>query len=69
MILKCIVNKKTWAYSHHKDPPFDMKHQLMSADPLPVVKLDLSRKANFHYFLFCFHRLQNLFEKPFLPLV
>ena len=59
MTLKCTVHMKTRHFYNHKDPPFDMKHQLMSADPLPVVKLDLSRKANFHYFLFCFHRLQN----------
>ena len=59
MALKYIVDMKARHFYNHKDPPFDMKHQLMSADPLPVVKLDLSRKANFHYFLFCFHRLQN----------
>ena len=37
-------------FCNHKDPPFDMKHQLMPADPLPVVKIDLSTKANFHDF-------------------
>ena len=47
MAFKSVVNKKTWAYSHHKDSPFDMKHQLMSADPFPVVKLTLSKRVGF----------------------
>ena len=50
MTLKCNVLIKTGHFHNHKDPPFDMKHQLMSADPLPVVKIDLSTKANFHDF-------------------
>ena len=33
MTLKCIVHMKTRRFYNHKDPPFDMKHQLMSADP------------------------------------
>ena len=41
MTLKCVVHMKTRRFYNHKDPPFDMKHQLMSADPLPVIKIDL----------------------------
>ena len=41
MAVKSFVNQKTRAYSHHKDPPFDMKYQLMSADSLLVIKIDL----------------------------
>jgi hypothetical protein len=32
---------KTRRFYNHNNPPFDMKHQLMSADPLPVIKIDL----------------------------
>ena len=41
MTLKCIVHMKTRRFYNHNNPPFDMKHQLMSADPLPVIKIDL----------------------------
>ena len=41
MTLKIIADIKTTYFYNHKDPPFDMKHQLMSADPVPVVKIDL----------------------------
>ena len=41
MSLKCIAHLKTIHFCDHKDPPFDMKHQLMSADQLPVVNFDL----------------------------
>ena len=50
MAFKSVVNKKTWAYSHHKEPPFDIKHQQMSADPFPVVKLTLSKRVGFQHF-------------------
>ena len=69
MVLKCIVQKKTWHHYNPKDPPFDMKHQLMSADSLPVVKIDLSRKVNFHYFFFHFYTIWEFFPKPFFLLV
>ena len=52
MAVKSVVNKKTWANSHHKDPPFAIKHQLMSADPFPVVKLTLSKRVGFQYFFY-----------------
>ena len=42
MTLKYIVHIKETYFYNHKDSPFDMKHQLMSADSLPVVKFDLS---------------------------
>ena len=42
MTLKSIVYKKQRYFYSHKDPPFDMKHQLMSADPVPVIKIDLN---------------------------
>ena len=57
MTLKCIVDIKARHFYSPEDPPFDMKHQLMSADSLPVVKIDLSTKVNFHYFFFHFHRI------------
>ena len=41
MALKYIVDVKARHFYNHRDPPFDMKHQLMSADSLPVVKFDL----------------------------
>ena len=41
MTLKIIADMKAMYFYNHKDPPFDMKHQLMSADPVPVVKIDL----------------------------
>ena len=62
MAVKSVVNKKTWAYSHHKDPPFDMKHQLMSADPFPVVKLTLSKRVGFQYFFYYFGLKIQLFD-------
>ena len=42
MTLKTIGDVKATHFYNHKDPPFDMKHQLMSADPVPVVKIDLN---------------------------
>ena len=41
MTLKCTIQMKTRRFYNHKDPPFDMKYQLMSADPFPVVIIDL----------------------------
>ena len=41
MTLKTIGDMKATHLYNHKDPPFDMKHQLMSADQLPVVNFDL----------------------------
>ena len=41
MTLKCTVHMKTRHFYNHKDPPFDMKHQLMSADHVPVLKIAL----------------------------
>ena len=57
MTLKCIVDLKARHFYSPEDPPFDMKHQLMSADSLPVAKIDLSTKVNFHYFFFHFYRI------------
>ena len=65
MTLKIIGDMKAIHFCNLKDPPFDLKHELMSADPLIVVKFDLNRKANFHYCFFLFHRFQNLCAKPF----
>ena len=69
MTLKCIVDLKARHFYSPEDPPFDMKHQLMSADSLPVVKIDLSRKVNFHYFFFHFYTIWEFFPKPFFLLV
>ena len=41
---------KTRRFYSHNDPPFDMKHQLKSADSLPVVKIDLRTKVYFQFF-------------------
>ena len=41
MTLKIIGDMKAMHFYNHKDPPFDMKHQPMSADSVPVVKIDL----------------------------
>jgi hypothetical protein len=41
MALECIVDMKARHFYNHKDPPFDIKHQLMSVDPVPVLKIDL----------------------------
>ena len=42
MTIKCIVDIKARHFYSPEDPTFDMKHKLMSADSLPVVKFDLS---------------------------
>ena len=69
MTLPCIEDMKERHFYSPEDPPFDMKHQLMSADSLPVVKIDLSRKVNFHYFFFHFYTIWEFFPKPFFLLV
>ena len=40
MTLKCIGDMKERHFYNHKDPPFDMKHQLKSVDHVPVLKID-----------------------------
>ena len=54
MTLKSIVHKKQRYFYSHKDPPFDMKHQLISADPLPVVKIDRKLTSCFALFFLSF---------------
>ena len=54
MILKCIVQKKTRHHYNPKDPSFDMKHQLMSVDPLPVIKIHLKLTSCFSSFFLIF---------------
>ena len=39
--LKRIEDMKERHFYSPEDPPFDMKHQLMSADSVPVAKIDL----------------------------
>ena len=46
MTLNYVVDIKARHFYSPEDPPFDMKHQLMSTDSLPVVKIDLSTKVN-----------------------
>ena len=58
MALKYIVDVKARHFYNPEDPPFDMKHQLKSADSLPVVKIDLRTKVYFHSFFLPL--LQNL---------
>ena len=52
MTLKCIVNMKTRLFYNQKDPPFDMKHQVKSADPFLVIKIGKKYKS---YFISFFH--------------
>ena len=74
MILKCIVQKKTRHHYNPKDPPFDMKHQLMSADPLPVIKIHLKLTSCFSSFFliffigydFCKERLKKKMVKTMI---
>ena len=42
MTLKTIEDMKATHFYNHKDPPFDMKHQLMSADLVSFVKIDIN---------------------------
>ena len=48
MTLNCTAYLKSMHFCNHKDPPFDMKCQLMSADPLPAVKIDLKYSVMCH---------------------
>ena len=57
MALEYIVDVKARHFYNPEDPPFDMKHQLKSADSLPVVKIDLRTKVYFHSFFFHFYRI------------
>ena len=41
MTLNFTAYLKSMHFCNNKAPPFDMKCQLMSADPLPAVKIDL----------------------------
>ena len=68
MAVKAIVHMKTRVYSHHKVPPFDTKHQLMSADPLPVVKLILSNRVGFQYYFYYFCLQATSFENHYKKL-
>ena len=45
MVVNYIENKKTRGHSHLKDPTFDIKHQIMSAEPSLVVKIDQKSKS------------------------
>ena len=40
MTFKRIVQINKRHFYNHKDPTFDMKHQLKSDDPVPVLKID-----------------------------
>ena len=69
MALKYIVDVKARHFYNHKDPPFDMKHQLMSADPVPVVKIDLSGKVYFHHFFLPLLEIVRFVCKTFFSIV
>ena len=70
MTLKCVVHMKRRRFNNQKDPPFNMKHQLMSADPLFLLsKLTWSRKANFYNLFICVYRLEDLFLKAYFLFV
>ena len=42
MAVKCVSHIKSRLYYHKKDPPFDIKHYLMSTDPFPIVKININ---------------------------
>ena len=65
MTLKYIVHMKARPSYNHKDPPFDIKHQLMSADPFPVFKLTWSRWVSFPYFFYDFCLQTWLFDNHY----
>ena len=58
MTLKGIKHQKMGHHYHHKGPPFDIKHQLISADLLSVVKMTKDDQTSFQYFFLQF--LQSL---------
>ena len=39
--LKIIGGRETTHFYGHKDPRFDMEYQLITVDPVPVLKMDL----------------------------
>ena len=45
MTLKYIEHLKARYFCNHKDPPFDIKYQLVSADPFLVIKIALKWKS------------------------
>ena len=50
MTLTGIKHQKASHHYHHKGPPFDTKHQLISADLLSVVKMTKDDQTSFQYF-------------------
>ena len=44
LTLKYILHIKARHFYNHKDPPFDMNHQLMSADQRFVVNFDMKQR-------------------------
>ena len=53
MTLEGIKHQKASNNYHHKGPPFEIKHQLLSADPLPVVKIDFIQVTKLNFIFFC----------------
>ena len=64
MWLKWCAHNKTRQHHFQKDPPFTLNHQLRSADPFPVVKIDLKSTGLF-FFFFCYFYQSNVFFKSF----
>ena len=63
MTLKCIVHLKGRHFYNYKDPPFDLNHQLMSADKCFVVNFDLKKRNWFLLFFLLFSTRNKDFLK------
>ena len=54
MTLKSNIHMKPRHFYNQKDAPFDLKPQLMSADPLPFVKINVKSTSCFALFFLLF---------------
>ena len=67
MTLKYILHIKARHFYNHKDPPFDMNHQLMSADQRVVVNFDMKQNNWFLLFFLSFStRNMDFFENEIM---
>ena len=58
-LLKWYAHKKIGQYPLHKDPPFTLNHQLISADYFTAVKLDLKSKSCFFFLISFIFPIRN----------
>ena len=67
MTLNCTAYLKSMHFCNHKDPPFDMNHQLMSADQRFVVNFDMKQRNWFLLFFLSFStRNMDFFENEIM---